>query len=111
MDVSNSVPEWFSVESSTFGDRVAGAREAVGLSQAELARRLGVKLKTLRGWEEDLSEPRANKLQLLAGLLNVSLTWLLTAEGDGLEQPSSGAALSSDASELLSELSSIRSEM
>ncbi|MCV6595875.1 MAG: hypothetical protein OIF40_02150, partial [Mangrovicoccus sp.] len=46
-----------------------------------------------------------------AGLLNVSLTWLLTAEGDGLEQPSSGAALSSDASELLSELSSIRSEM
>jgi len=114
MDVSNSVPEWFGVESSTFGDRVAGAREAVGLSQAELARRLGVKLKTLRGWEEDLSEPRANKLQLLAGLLNVSLTWLLTAEGDGLEQPAEGTELSADASAvaaLLAELRAIRGEM
>ena len=44
---------WYSEEQATFGDRVAGARDAVGLSQAELARKLGIKLKTLRAWEED----------------------------------------------------------
>ncbi|OWU85089.1 XRE family transcriptional regulator [Oceanicola sp. 22II-s10i] len=75
---------WFDPETSTFGDRIAGAREAAGLSQSELSRRLGIRLTTLRGWEDDLNEPRANKLQMMAGLLNVSLTWLLTGEGDGV---------------------------
>ncbi len=78
---------WYSNDSATFGDRVAAAREAVGLSQADLARRLGVKLKTLQGWEDDVSEPRANRLSMLAGLLNVSLVWLLNGEGEGLAEP------------------------
>ena len=33
--------DWFSEKSATFGDRVSGAREAVGLSQKELAAHLG----------------------------------------------------------------------
>jgi transcriptional regulator with XRE-family HTH domain len=78
---------WYSDDAATFGDRITGAREAVGLSQEELARRLGVKLKTIRAWEDDLAEPRANKLQMLAGLLNVSIRWLLTGEGDGIPGP------------------------
>jgi DNA-binding transcriptional regulator YiaG len=46
--------DWYSNETATFGDRVAGAREALQLSQNELAKRLGVKVKTVRGWENDM---------------------------------------------------------
>ena len=78
---------WFSADVATFGDRLAGAREAAGLTQEDLAQRLGVRLTTLQNWEDDLAEPRGNRLQMLAGMLNVSLAWLLTAEGDGLAAP------------------------
>ena len=73
---------WYSNEAATFGDRVAAGREAIGLTQEALAKRLGIKLKTVQNWENDLSEPRANKLQMLSGILNVSLPWLLMGEGD-----------------------------
>ena len=102
--------DWYAEENATFGDRLAGAREAANLGQAELARRVGIKVKTLRGWENDVSEPRANRLSMLAGILNVSIVWLLTGEGDGLEAPSDGNALSSETHQLLTELRQMRVE-
>jgi HTH-type transcriptional regulator, cell division transcriptional repressor len=78
---------WYSDKQATLGDRLAAAREATGLSQSALATRLGVRQKTLRGWESDLSEPRANRLQMLAAMLGVSLRWLLTGEGEGVSPP------------------------
>ena len=75
--------DWYDPEATTFGDRLAGAREAAGLEPVGLARRLGVRTATLRAWEGDRAEPRANRVQMLAGLLNVSLVWLLTGEGEG----------------------------
>ncbi len=77
-----AVPHDYSDESSTFGDRLVLARDALGLSQKQLADRLGVKLKTLRHWEEDRAEPRANKLVMLAGMLNVSIVWLMSGDGN-----------------------------
>ncbi|WP_319633652.1 helix-turn-helix domain-containing protein [Pelagibius marinus] len=59
------------------------AREAAGLSVAQAARRLGVKTATWQGWENDRSEPRSNKLTMIAGTLGVSPAWLLTGLGDG----------------------------
>ena len=100
---------WYSNDAATFGDRVAAAREALGLSETELAGRLGIKLKTLQAWERDLSEPRANKLQMLAGVLNVSFRWLLTGEGEGLTEPE-GAELSKDVRTLLAELRALRGQ-
>jgi transcriptional regulator with XRE-family HTH domain len=79
--------DWYGPDSATFGDRLAGAREAAGMAQAQLAKRLGIKKATLVAWEDDLSEPRANRLQMVAGVLNVSIVWLLTGEGDGAEAP------------------------
>lgn len=79
--------DWFGEEQATMGDRIAGAREAAGLTQAELARRLGVRHSTVKAWEDDRSEPRANRLQMLAGVVNVSLMWLLTGRGDGVPDP------------------------
>ena len=63
----NDENDWYGPESATFGDRLAGAREAAGMTQAELARRLGVKKATIADWENDLSEPRANRLSMMAG--------------------------------------------
>ncbi|SDX45360.1 helix-turn-helix domain-containing protein [Roseicitreum antarcticum] len=102
---------WFSEEAATFGDRMAAARDAGGMTQAALARRLGVKLKTVEAWENDVAEPRANKLQMLSGLLNVSLRWLMTGEGDGLDHPPADAVLAADAREILADLRQVRAEM
>lgn len=102
---------WFSPEAATFGDRLAGAREAAGLSQGDLARRLGVRLKTVMSWENDLSEPRANRLQMAAGLLNVSLMWLLTGEGDGVPPPDEVPELTQDARAVMNEMRQMRAEL
>ncbi|WP_208347928.1 helix-turn-helix domain-containing protein [Pseudaestuariivita rosea] len=108
--MSNAADDWYSPETSTFGDRVAGARESAGMTQAQLAKRLGVKLTTLRGWEEDLSEPRANKLQMLSGVLNVSLTWLLNGEGDGVDAPVDDIELPADLNDLLLEIRQLKAQ-
>jgi len=99
---------WYAADVATFGDRLVGARDGAGLSQEELAQRLGVRLTTVQAWEEDLAEPRGNRLQMLAGMLNVSLSWLLTAEGDGLAAPDAPAALSAPVEDAMSELRQMR---
>ncbi|MEO0990388.1 MAG: helix-turn-helix domain-containing protein [Pseudomonadota bacterium] len=103
--------DWYSADSTTFGDRLAGAREAVGLSQAGLAQRLGVKTKTIQSWENDTSEPRANKLQMLSGVLNVTMNWLLTGVGEGLDGPSNLTDAPNDVTEVLTEIRTLRAEI
>ena len=101
--------DWYGPEAATFGDRVAAAREASKMDQEQLAQRLGVKLKTLQAWENDQSEPRANRLQMLAGLLNVPLVWLMTGTGPGVEPPEDLAApLPDSLNDALLELRALR---
>lgn len=92
-------------EVSTFGDRLTAAREAMGLDPEELARRMGVELDTARAWEEDRSEPRANKLQMLAGVLNVSVIWLMSGQGTGPR------AVPADEDEVAAEIGTILEEV
>lgn len=66
---------------STVAERLVSAREALGLSTAQLARRLGVQTRTLSAWETGASEPRSNRLVNLAGVLDVSPAWLLGGDG------------------------------
>lgn len=101
---------WYSDAEATFGDRLAGAREAAGLTQTALAKRMGIKTKTLQAWEQDLAEPRANKLQMVAGLLNVSMPWLLTGIGEGLSAPGEEPVTDDDIRTLLVELRQLRQE-
>jgi transcriptional regulator with XRE-family HTH domain len=102
--------DWYSAEAATFGDRMAGAREAVGLSQKGLAKRMGVKLKTVKTWEDDLAEPRANRLQMLAGMLGVSLMWLLTGEGEGIAAPDDRAPMDSECRQILQEVRELKAQ-
>ena len=102
---------WYDPAATTFGDRLAGAREQAGMTQADLAKRLGVKLGTLKAWEDDLSEPRANKLQMLAGLVNVSLSWLLSGEGEGIDAPDDAVETSGDVQDILLEIRDIRAQI
>lgn len=76
----------------TMGGRLSRARDAAGLTVSELARRLGVKNSTLQAWESDRSQPRANRLAMLAGVLNISPSWLLYGVGTS-PSDESGAAL------------------
>lgn len=99
--------DYFSEEFATFGDRVAGAREAIGLNQTQLADRLGIKKDTLKKWEEDRAEPRANKLHTLAGVLNVSMIWLINGTGEGFNK---GVEEDFDTNDLLAEIRAIRLE-
>lgn len=100
--------EWYVPEVATFGDRLTAAREQANLSQAELARKLGVKKSTLVSWEDDLNEPRANRLQMVSGMLGVSLKWLLTGEGDDVEVQADPSATDQA---LLSEIREIHAQL
>lgn len=80
----------------TLGGRISRAREDMQIASAELARRLGVRSDTVRDWENDRAEPRANRVVMLAGVLGVSPTWLLTGIG--------GAPTTTDAARQLSGL-------
>ena len=95
----------YSDAAATFGDRLVLAREAQGLTQTQLARRLGLRVETVRNWETDRSEPRANKLQMLAGFLNVSMIWLMTGEGEG------GPSSETEANDTVTDLSSAIAEL
>jgi transcriptional regulator with XRE-family HTH domain len=65
----------------TFGGRLSRARAASGLSTKELAWRLGVKQTTIEAWERDRSQPSAQRMNRISGLLSVSLSWLLHGVG------------------------------
>ncbi|QBK32254.1 helix-turn-helix domain-containing protein [Roseitalea porphyridii] len=92
----------------TLGGRIVSAREAAGLTTAQLARRLGVKSATLQNWETDRSEPRSNKLFMLAGLLNVSPTWLINGLGAA---PSDEIAANGDQAALREQLIDMRNQL
>jgi len=80
--ITTTPPANGTVEAS-LGRRLRTARDAAGLTVDEAARRLGVLKATWQDWEDDRNEPRANRLAMVAGVLAVSPSWLLSGIGDG----------------------------
>ena len=77
------------VDEDSIGYRIWSAREEHDMSVAKLARRLGVEQATVKAWEINERAPRANRLVMLSGVLDVSLAWLLEGEEDvALSAPS-----------------------
>ena len=79
------------MEQVLFGERLQNAREASGMSPEAMANRLGVKTETIEHWEAGKVQPRANRLQTLASLLNVPLLWLL-AGSQKVPDPAAGVS-------------------
>lgn len=71
----------------TFGDRLREARERREVSGPALAKQLGVSSQTFSEWERNKYFPSSDRLPIIAGLLSVSIDWLLTGRqaSDGFE--------------------------
>lgn len=66
----------------TLGARIRHARNARGLKQHELAEALGIARVNISTWENDVTRPETARLPLLADILGVSESWLLSRAGD-----------------------------
>lgn len=65
-------------------DRLIGFRKALGLTQTEVARRMGVGQPTVSGFETEMSDPRLSTLQRYAraveARLEVNVVWDATCD-------------------------------
>jgi transcriptional regulator with XRE-family HTH domain len=61
----------------TFGQRLKKARQASGLTQVELASKVGAYQSKYKNWETDINEPDIQTINKLADTLGVSADWLL----------------------------------
>lgn len=68
---------------STLGGRVRERREALGLSQGELAERCGwVNRSSISNYERDLRQITIENAEKLAGALEVSVEWLIWGDDE-----------------------------
>lgn len=93
---------------SSMGSRLREARERTEISAAALAEALGVNVTTIKAWENDKRTPRANKIVNLAGVLGVSVRWLLEGKAETTHQGAAPIAIEKlrlDVEQLRSQLS------
>lgn len=81
MRVSTSAPR--DTSDDTIGGRISLARDAVGFTVEQISAVADVTEKTWTSWENDRAEPRANRLDVLARILQVNIAWLLNGQGRG----------------------------
>lgn len=62
----------------TLGERIKARRVELGLTQAQLAEKAGVRQPTLSNWESDSASPHLVKLKTVAAALGVSVAELMT---------------------------------
>jgi transcriptional regulator with XRE-family HTH domain len=70
----------------SFGQHLRSLREGAGLSRAELARRAGVPVSTLRNWEGDRGMPGIPAAVRLAEALGVPVDRLAEGVDDDAEE-------------------------
>ncbi|MDP2120591.1 MAG: helix-turn-helix transcriptional regulator [Hoeflea sp.] len=80
-------------DGDTLGGRITRARDLAGLTLSDAASHIGVTDETLGEWESDRSEPRANKIMTLAGVLGVSPAWLISGVGEAPQAPGMSVAV------------------
>lgn len=71
---------WANDINPTFGERLKEARKKQGLTQEQLAQKIGVAKSTLTGYEKDNREPDLFKIKKILEVLNVDSDYLLGIE-------------------------------
>ena len=70
-------------ERSPFGEKLLAARRLAGLSQIQIAEKLGITQQTYAGWERRTTALRPEYISKLSSMLNVSVDHLLGRENEG----------------------------
>lgn len=65
---------------SILSSNILELRQELGISQQELAKRVGVSQKAIDFWEKGINEPKASYIVSLARVFNVSADFLLGLE-------------------------------
>ena len=71
------------MNNQTFGTTIAALRKAHGMTQLELAEKMGVTDKAVSKWERDLSFPDVSSLPKLAEIFGVSVDELMQVKAAG----------------------------
>ena len=71
------------MKKQTFGMMIAGLRKERGMTQLELAEKMGVTDKEVSKWERDLSFPDVSSLPRLAEIFEISVDELMQGRGSG----------------------------
>lgn len=69
----------------TLGERIKQARKVAGISQEELAQKIGTRQSQVTRWETDQAEPRISFLKKITETTGVPLSALM-GENDNHEQ-------------------------
>ena len=70
----------------TMGEKIASLRKAAGMTQRQLADRMGVTDKAVSKWERNLSCPDIESIPLLAEIFGVSADELINTKATGTSE-------------------------
>lgn len=70
------------MKNETFGNMIAALRRENGMTQMELAEKMGVTDKAVSKWERDLSFPDVSSLPKLAEIFNISVDELMQVKSN-----------------------------
>ena len=68
-------------------EKITFLRTREGMSQEDLADKLGISIQSVQEWESDISMPEMGYIKLIAKLFEVSFDYLMNDEIDSLEKP------------------------
>lgn len=77
------------MKKQTFGSMIAVLRKEKGMTQLELAEKMGVTDKAVSKWERDLSFPDVSSIPKLAEIFDVSVDELMQVKSDRKESSTS----------------------
>ncbi|EMF0052943.1 helix-turn-helix transcriptional regulator, partial [Enterococcus hirae] len=70
------------MENNVIGTQISLLRKKFGLTQEDLANKLGFSKQTISNWETGLKTPRMGAIQKIADLFNVSKSFII----EGVEE-------------------------
>ncbi len=70
-----------------YGEKIKAKRKAMGLSQEDLAEKLGVTRQAVSKWEMDRAQPTTSNLRELARVFSVDMAYFI-GEDDSKKEPS-----------------------